>query len=71
MPLGKDPQTPMLPWPDLLRTALALGVQPDAFWRLSLTEWRALNGAQRPLTRTDLAALIAAHPDERTLHDQP
>ena len=59
-----SPENPMLPWPDLLRTALALGVQPDAFWRLSVAEWRALTAAAAPLTRTDLAALIAAHPDE-------
>lgn len=59
----------MLPWPDLLRTALALGIQPDAFWRLSVAEWRALTGGHSLLTRTDLAALLAAHPDEGPNHD--
>lgn len=32
-------------WAAPLRLALSLGLPPDAFWRLSLTEWRALTKA--------------------------
>lgn len=33
------------PWGAWLATALQLGVAPDAFWRLSLREWRSIAGA--------------------------
>jgi uncharacterized phage protein (TIGR02216 family) len=53
-------------WAQPLRLAVALGIAPEAFWRLSLKEWRALT--QTPpaqvLTRTDLTSLIARYPDE-------
>jgi uncharacterized phage protein (TIGR02216 family) len=53
-------------WAQPLRLAVALGIGPEAFWRLSLKEWRALT--QTPpapvLTRTDLTSLIARYPDE-------
>jgi uncharacterized phage protein (TIGR02216 family) len=55
-------------WDAALRLALALRIPPDAFWRLSLREWRALT--QTPtapvLTRPALDALIARFPDEET-----
>jgi uncharacterized phage protein (TIGR02216 family) len=55
-----------LTWAQPLRLAVSLGIAPEAFWRLSLKEWRALT--QTPpapvLTRTDLTALIARYPDE-------
>ena len=54
------------PWPDLLRlAALELGVPPEAFWRLSLAEWRALTApvAHETLTRRQFEALAANNPD--------
>lgn len=51
-------------WAALLRVALAMGVTPEAFWRLSLAEWRALAGEAEPtLTRAAFEALAALHPD--------
>lgn len=55
-------------WPDALRLALRLNIPPEAFWRLSLREWRMLT-ATAPvtgLTRPGLEALIALFPDEET-----
>ena len=45
------------------------GVAPEAFWRLSLVEWRALTGDDAPaaLGRARLAELMAEHPDEKGL----
>jgi len=56
------------PWAGWLRRALELGLAPDAFWRLSFKEWRALTAsAQAPaLTRAEFDALARAFPDERT-----
>jgi uncharacterized phage protein (TIGR02216 family) len=58
-------------WRAALRLAtLGLGVAPEAFWRLSLAEWRALAEplAETPaapvLNRAALDALIARFPDE-------
>ena len=53
-------------WAGLLRLALSLGVAPEAFWRLSLVEWRALTETPPSpvLTRTGLTDLIARYPDE-------
>ncbi|PZR32969.1 phage tail assembly chaperone [Caulobacter segnis] len=56
----------MSAWAAPLRLALSLGLPPDAFWRLSLKEWRALTeapAAPAP-SRADLSALIARYPDE-------
>jgi uncharacterized phage protein (TIGR02216 family) len=52
-----------------LRLAARLGIGPEAFWRLSLVEWRALTEvAPTPVpSRADLAALIARYPDEETI----
>jgi uncharacterized phage protein (TIGR02216 family) len=50
-------------WGGALRAALALGLTPDAFWRLSLAEWRLLTAAPPAATRADLARLMADHPD--------
>ncbi len=55
------------PWPAMVRLALALGVPPDLFWRLSLAEWRALTTpADTKLTRGALAALMQRFPDKKT-----
>lgn len=54
------------PWPALLRlAALRFGVTPQAFWRLSLAEWRALTGEERAegLGRAAFEALAKAYPD--------
>lgn len=54
------------PWPVMLRLAAErLGVPPDAFWRLSLAEWRALTAEDAPaaLDRAGLEALLVKHPD--------
>lgn len=53
-------------WSAPLRLALRLGVPPEAFWRLSLVEWRALTETPPApvLSRADLTGLIARYPDE-------
>ena len=56
-------------WRDALRlAALRLAIPPEAFWRLSLAEWRALTevAAAPILARAALDALIARFPDEET-----
>ncbi|MDR7232391.1 putative phage protein (TIGR02216 family) [Caulobacter sp. BE264] len=58
----------MSAWAAPLRLALSLGLPPEAFWRLSLTEWRALTEAPPApsLNRATLQDLIARYPDEET-----
>lgn len=53
-------------WADALRLAVRLGLPPEAFWRLSLKEWRALTTAPAApvLSRAGLTDLIARYPDE-------
>lgn len=53
-------------WAGRLRAAARLGIAPEAFWRLSVAEWRALTEAAQPerLGRSALAALMHAYPDE-------
>lgn len=54
----------MLPWSAMLRAALAAGIGPEAFWRLSLREWRWLSGGGgAAMNRGRLAALMGAYPD--------
>ncbi|NEX44759.1 rcc01693 family protein [Pseudotabrizicola algicola] len=54
-------------WPGLIRVGLhRLGLQPEAFWRLTPVELRVMLGADvvtPPLTRARLAELSAAFPD--------
>ncbi len=53
-------------WREALRLAsLTLAIPPEAFWRLSLAEWRALTQAPAAptLDRAALDALIARFPD--------
>lgn len=43
-----------------------LRLSPEAFWSLTLSEWRALTApalGAAPISRADLDALLAAHPD--------
>ncbi|WP_309630016.1 phage tail assembly chaperone [Brevundimonas sp.] len=50
----------------MLRTGAALGVQPEAFWRLSLAEWRMLTEAApgtTPMGRGELERLMAVWQD--------
>ena len=57
----------MTPWGQMLRTAARLGVGPEAFWRLSLREWRMLTerpGRAAPLGRSDFERMAEAWPDE-------
>jgi uncharacterized phage protein (TIGR02216 family) len=53
-------------WAEPLRLAVRLGIAPEAFWRLSLVEWRALTETPTApvLTRAGLTALAARYPDE-------
>ncbi|MFN4225318.1 MAG: phage tail assembly chaperone [Hyphomonas sp.] len=53
----------MLPWADMLRAALAAGIRPEAFWRLSLCEWRWLTADGQAPLRRDMQRLMAIHPD--------
>ncbi len=53
----------MLPWGEMLRAALAAGILPDAFWRLSLREWRWLGGGGAAPTRARLEDLMKRLPD--------
>lgn len=53
-------------WPALIRlAAVRFAIPPEAFWRLSLAEWRALTGASvgGALTRRELDTLLNLHPD--------
>ncbi len=55
----------MLPWREMLRAALAAGLPPEAFWRLSLREWRALMQAGGAPPRQILEDMMAAFPDQQ------
>lgn len=51
----------------MLRTAVRLGVGPEAFWRLSLREWRMLTerpGGGLPIGRLDFERMAEAWPDD-------
>lgn len=51
-------------WGRWMRAALAMGIAPEAFWRLSWREWRLLADASpQVLPRDDLTALMARFPD--------
>jgi len=54
------------PWSGMLQTAVRMGVAPEAFWRLSLREWRLLTTAAptaAPMGRTELERLAEIWPD--------
>jgi len=57
-------------WSELMRAGLiGLGLQPDAFWKLTPAELSLLlgNGGQdMPLNRTTMDALLAQFPDKRS-----
>ena len=55
------------PWGAKRRIAALIGVAPDAFWRLSLKEWRMLTeapGGAVPMGRTALEQLMEDWPDD-------
>ncbi len=50
----------------MLRTGAALGLGPEAFWRLSLMEWRMLTEVGQgpsPMGRNEFEGLMAVWPD--------
>jgi len=50
-----------------MRAALAMGVCPEAFWRLSLKEWRMLTAGAAgpgPMGRGEFDRMAEAWPDE-------
>lgn len=57
-------------WPQLMRAGMrGGGLKPDEFWALTPAELIVMFGPEKaaaPLTRSGLAALIAAFPDEDT-----
>ena len=56
----------MLPWAEMMRAALVMGIGPEAFWRLSLAEWRWLTGVRdRVPDRNTLERLMKTYPDRR------
>ena len=62
-------------WAEWLRLAhRVLRLNPDAFWALSLLEWRVLiQGESRAgtvMTRKELDALLAANPDFAALRKE-
>ena len=54
------------PWGEMMRAAMRMGIAPEAFWRLSLKEWRMLTvvspGAV-PMGRGEVEALMRTWPD--------
>ena len=55
----------MLPWAEMMRQAMSLGISPKAFWPLSVREWLWLThtSAAAGFSRDTLKALIEEHPD--------
>lgn len=54
-------------WARWLRFAVfTLGLSPEAFWALTVAEWKALTAernAPEPLGRSELETLLQAHPE--------
>lgn len=63
---------PKLDWAALMRAGLqGLGLEPDAFWRLTPAELQIMLGdfgARAPLLSHGLDALMAAYPDKNKEH---
>lgn len=54
----------MLPWGEMWRAALTIGVPPSEFWTLSVREWRWLSSSDRSeLDPQALIKLMKEHPD--------
>jgi uncharacterized phage protein (TIGR02216 family) len=58
----------MADWAGMLRAAVAMGIAPEAFWRLSVREWRMLTVAAGPgpMGRRELDEMMRAWPDVGT-----
>lgn len=57
----------MLPWAEMMRAAISLGIAPAAFWKLSLREWRYLTGAGgEMLGRRAFEQMMTTHPDKES-----
>ncbi len=55
------------PWSEWMReAALRFGLSPEAFWRTSVAEWRALLGgdAGAPMSAAEFERLRRIYPDE-------
>ena len=53
-------------WAGMLQAAVRMGVAPEAFWRLSLREWRMLTtavGTDGPLGRAAFEQMAVQWPD--------
>ncbi len=57
-----------LDWPALMRAGIkGLGLTPDTFWALTPAELQLMlgtDGANAPLLKSGLEALMAAYPDK-------
>ncbi len=56
----------MTPWGEMFQAAARMGVLPEAFWRLSLREWRWLTAGlaqARPMARAEFERMAEAWPD--------
>lgn len=57
----------MTAWGAMLQAAVRMGVAPEAFWRLSLKEWRWLTATPaqaQPMARSEFERMAEAWPDE-------
>ena len=53
-------------WAEMLQAGVRMGVAPEAFWRLSLREWRMLtmvDGPAGPLGRAAFEQMAGQWPD--------
>ena len=54
----------MLPWGDMMRAVLRLGITPAAFWQLSVREWLWLTATfDVQFGATELQSLMEKYPD--------
>lgn len=54
-------------WAEMMRAAVAMGMAPQGFWRLSLREWRWLTAGEAgpaPMGRVGLGEMMRRWPDE-------
>lgn len=59
--------TKRTPWAQMLAAARGMSLPPEAFWRLSLREWRALSAPLAEVThmhRAAFEALSRLYPDK-------
>ncbi len=57
----------MLPWAEMMRFAVSIGLQPQDVWSLSLKEWRWLTNEQASeIPQVEFERLMARYPDMET-----